>query len=275
MNKPSSRRRFVVFAGAVALAAMMSPTMPVRAQPAAANVRSAPAPSSPEFPRYVMRQVDDMYRGQKSHGTMRMEVKTKHWTRSMLLESWSLGEEYSLVRILEPKKERGTATLKAKQDLFTYLNKTGRTVKITSGMMGGAWMGSHFSNDDLVKGSRLSDDYTIKTTFTGKRGAEPVHVFTLTPKPNAPVVWGRIEITIRQGDLAPLEQAFFDEDGNKSRVLTFSGHSEVPGRLLARHMEMRPLDKPGEYTKISFENIDFTANLDKGFFTIQKLKSLR
>ena len=117
----------------------------------------AAAPGTPEFARALLQKVDDMYRGEQSHGVMEMEVKTRHWTRSMSLESWSKGKEYSLVRILEPKKDRGTATLKDRHDLFTYLNNTGRTVKISGAMMGGSWMGSHFTNDDLVR-----EIYTVR-----------------------------------------------------------------------------------------------------------------
>ena len=123
-----------------------------------------PDPDSPGFPAYAMQKLDDLYRGASSQGVMEMNVKTKHWTRKMSAESWSLGKDYTLVRILRPRKEKGTATLKAKNNLFIYLNKTGRTIKITSGMMGGSWMGSHFTNDDLVKHSRMSRDYTIKLT---------------------------------------------------------------------------------------------------------------
>ncbi|MEE9384322.1 MAG: outer membrane lipoprotein-sorting protein [Nannocystaceae bacterium] len=235
----------------------------------------APSPNSAEFPRYVLRRIDDMYRGEKSRSLMRMDVKTKHWTRSISLESWSLGEAYSLVRILSPKKERGTATLKADDDLFTYLNKTRRTIKITSGMMGGSWMGSHFSNDDLVRGSRLSEQYAIKTSFVGPREGTDVYVFVLTPKPDAPVVWGKIEVTIRQSDLVPLEQIFYDEDGEKMRALVFSDYKVIDGRAIAGMMEMKPLDKPGEYTRIHFDEIDFGVDLNKGFFTLQKLRSMR
>ncbi|MBI4703378.1 MAG: outer membrane lipoprotein-sorting protein [Deltaproteobacteria bacterium] len=109
----------------------------------------APDPGSPEFPAYVMRKIDDQYRGERSHGIMKMELKTRDWERTMTAEAWSLGRDYSLVRILEPLKEKGTATLKARSDLFTFLNKTGRTIKITSGMMGGSWMGCHFTNDSI------------------------------------------------------------------------------------------------------------------------------
>jgi outer membrane lipoprotein-sorting protein len=235
---------------------------------------TAPAPDSPEFPWYVMNKIDDMYRGEKSQAVMTMEVKTKHWTRSMEMEAWSFGKDYSLIRILKPKKEKGSATLKAKKDLFTYLNKTGRTIKITSGMMGASWMGSHFSNDDLVKDSRLSDDYTIALSFNGDESGQKVYRFTLTPKPNSPVVWGKVTVTVRQSDLQPTTQTFYDEDGKKMRRLDFSDHKKVSGRVMPTNMRMTPLDEPNEYTEIRYKKIDFGVKLNKGFFSIQKLKSL-
>ena len=121
-----------------------------------------PDPDSPEFGTWVMRKLDDQYRRDKSHGVMRLDIKTKHWSRSLTAEAWSLGTDYSLVRILKPRKERGTATLKARTNLFIYLNKTGRTVKITSGMMGGSWMGSHMTNDDLIRHSRMAQSFVMK-----------------------------------------------------------------------------------------------------------------
>jgi outer membrane lipoprotein-sorting protein len=235
---------------------------------------NAPATDSPEFPWYVMNKIDDIYRGEKSQATMAMEVKTRHWTRSMEMEAWSLGKDYSLVRILKPRKEKGSATLKAKKDLFTYLNKTGRTIKITSGMMGASWMGSHFTNDDLVKDSRLSDDYTIELSFNGEESGEKVYRFTLTPKPNSPVVWGKVTVTVRQSDLQPLSQTFYDEDGKKMRRLDFSDYKKVSGRFIPTRMRMTPFDKPDEYTEIRYKKIDFGVKLNKDFFSIQKLKSL-
>ncbi len=234
----------------------------------------APAPDSPEFPVYVMNRIDDQYRGAQSHGIMEMEVKTSHWTRSMAMESWSLGQDYSLVRILKPKKEKGTATLKADDDLFTYLAKTGRTIKISSGMMGGSWMGSHFTNDDLIRHSRLSDDFQIKLTFNGKEGETAVYRFTLVPKPDAAIVWGKIVVTVRQSDLEPVRQVFYDEDQKKVRMLSFSDYQTVDGQVMPMKMVMKPLDGSGEYTQVVWKKIDFKVKLNKSFFSIRKLKSL-
>jgi outer membrane lipoprotein-sorting protein len=232
-----------------------------------------PDPRSPDFPRYVMRKLDDLYRGASSQGVMEMKVKTKHWSRAMALESWSLGKDYTLVRILRPRKERGTATLKARNDLFIYLNKTGKTIKITSGMMGGSWMGSHFTNDDLIKHSRFARDYDIKLSGQGEQGGAKTYRFTLKAKRDAAVVWDRLVVTVRRSDLQPLRQEFYDEDGKKVRVLTLAEHRDLGGRVMPLRMTMKPTDKPGELTEVRWTKIRFDVNLDKGFFTLQKLRS--
>ena len=247
----------------------------VAVAPVAARAEAPPpAPGSPEFPRYVMEKIDDLYRGRKSHGVMEMTVQTKHWTRSLSLESWSLGREFSLVRILQPKKEQGTATLKASRDLFTYLSNTGRTIKITAGMMGGSWMGSHFTNDDLVQVSRLSEDYDIKLVGGGDDKGVKVYRFALTPKPKAAVVWGRVETTVRAEDLQPVSTTYFGEDGKPVREMVSSEIREIDGRKLPTKMMMRPLDGSGEFTQIVWQKLDFKASLDEGFFTLQRLKAM-
>ncbi len=237
---------------------------PVRAE------EKAPDPGSPEFPVYVMNRIDDQYRGARSHGVMSMKVKTKRYERTMSLESWSLGKDYSLVRILEPKKERGTATLKADKTLYTYLSKTDRTIVISSAMMGGAWMGSHFTNDDLVHDTRLADDFTIQRV----KSPDDRYKFELIPKPKAAVVWGKIEIVVRKTDLQPLSQRFFDEKGKAVRILEFSDHRPSGDRVMPMKMVMKPLDGSGEYTEVVWTKIDFSVKLKKSFFSIQNLKSM-
>lgn len=242
--------------------------------PVLADETTPPEPGSKEFVRYVMDRIDDLHRGESSHGVSKMEVKTAHFTRTVEMESWSKGKSYSLIRILSPKKERGTATLKARGDLFTYLNKTGRTIKITGGMLGASWMGSHFNNDDLVRDTRLADDFTIELTYSGEVASEQIHLFTLVPNPGVPVVWGKVEIVVRQSDLMPLRQAFYDEDGHRVRELAFADFKELSGRMMPTTMTMKPLDRPGEYTKISYASLDFDVELSDDFFTVQRLKSM-
>lgn len=284
MNNP--RRRFlstlIVTATLAALpvsimsAAYAAPPVEV-APPPAEVAPSATAvqmldPNSPTFAADALRVVDDMYRGRSSHGLMEMEVKTKHWTRTMAMETWSLGTEHSLVRLIAPKKEKGTATLKSNDDLFTYLSKTGRTIKITGGMMGGNWMGSHFTNDDLVHGVRLSEDFEVRRNPAAE--SPDTYVFELVPKPNTAVVWGKIDVEVRRVDFLPVSQRFYDEEGTPMRRMTYSDFKELAGKVRPTLIRMEPLDKPGEYTQMRHRRLEVDVDIDASFFTLQKLRSL-
>ena len=228
-----------------------------------------------ETPRDIIDRVDRILRGDSSHGIATMEVVTEHWSRSMTMEVWSLGTDYSLIRVTAPPKEAGTATLKAKQDIWNYLPKVDRTIKIPASMMSGAWMGSHFTNDDLVKESRLIEDYDIETSYEGDRDSATVWEFKLTPKPEAPVVWGYIEYRIRKADYMPIWARYYDEDGGLSRTLEFSEFRKMGGRLVPAVMNMHPEDKPGERTTMIYDSIDFDIDLKQSFFSLQTLKRRR
>lgn len=279
-----TRRRHLAFLAGAALTLAVTPAMvfagepadPV-AEPGAAKNVATPTPpklGDPGFLDYVLDRIDDVSRGESSHALMQMRVKTKHYTRSMALESWSMGEKFSLVRILEPKKERGTATLRAHDDLFSYLSKTGRTIKITGAMMGGSWMGSHFTNDDLVKSTRLRNEFDASIADGPQVEGEATYKLTLIPKPETAVVWGKIESTVRVSDLLPVEQVFYDEDGEPARRMTFRGYQQIGERKTATHITMTPLDKPGEFTEIRYAKLEFNVDLTPNFFTLQRLKSM-
>ena len=219
-----------------------------------------------------MDRVDRILRGQSSHGIATMEVVTEHWQRTLTMEVWSLGTEYSLVRIVSPAKDAGTATLKAGDDIWNYLPKVDRAIKIPASMMMGSWMGSHFTNDDLVKESRLVDDYDIAMGFEGKRDGVEVWEFTLTPKPEAAVVWGRIVYQVRKADLMPTWARYYDEDGKLVRTLTFGDYKKMDGRLVPTFMEMRPEDKPDERTTLRYTELEFGIQIDESFFSLRALK---
>jgi outer membrane lipoprotein-sorting protein len=228
-----------------------------------------------DTPRDIIDRVDRILRGDSSYGKATMEVVTEHWNRSLSVEVWSLGTEYSLIRLTAPAREAGTATLKAGSDIWNYLPKVDRTIKVPASMMAGAWMGSHFTNDDLVKESRLVEDYDIGTSFEGDRDGVAVWEFHLTPKPEAPVVWGHIEYRVRKEDFMPLWARYYDEEGQLSRRLEFSDFRKMGGRTVPAVMNMYPEDKPGERTTMLYENIEFDIDLEESFFSLQALKRRR
>ena len=238
---------------------------------AAGGLAAAPAAGQTD-PLEIIDQVDRLMRGDSSRGVATMEVVTEHWEREMTMEVWSLGTDYSLVRLRAPRRDAGTATLMAGDDIWNYLPKVDRTIKIPASMMGGAWMGSHFTNDDLVKESRLVDDYDVELAFEGDRDGAAVWDLRLTPKPEAAVVWGHMEFRVRQADSMPLWARYYDEDGELARTMEYSAFTEMGGRLVPGVMDMRPADKPDERTTFRYDELEFDVDLAPSFFSLRTLQ---
>ena len=226
-------------------------------------------------PKEIIERVDRVMRGDSSHGVSRMNIVTEHWERELVMEMWSLGTDFSLVRVRSPAKEAGTATLMADRDIWNYLPKVDRTIKIPASMMSGSWMGSHFTNDDLVKESQLIEDFDIELTFDGEREGVTVWEFRLTPKPEVAVVWGGIDYRVRQTDYMPLWARYYDEDGGLARTMDFSEFRDLGGRIVPTVMNMQPADKPAERTIVTYEDIEFDIDIDESFFSLQMLKRRR
>ena len=222
--------------------------------------------------REIVDQVDRLLRGKSSMGTVKMQISTQNLQRTLSMQIWSLGTENALVRITSPQKEAGTATLKVGNNIWHYLPKVNRTIKIPTSMMMASWMGSHFTNDDLVKESRLIHNYFIAISFEGERNGAQVYEFTLTPQPEAAVVWGKIALEVRQADLMPTWQRYYDEDGSLIRELTFSEYKTMGGRLIPTRLVMQPTGKPGEQTVITYDAITFDAPISKDTFSLRNLE---
>jgi hypothetical protein len=223
----------------------------------------------------IVDEVDQLLRGRSSEASVGMEVVTEHWTRSMEMQIWSLGTEYSLIRILSPRKDAGMATLKSGEEIWNYLPRVDRTIKLPASLMGASWMGSHFTNDDLVKESRIIEDYDIKIGYEGARDGVNVWEFVLTPKPEAAVVWGRIEERVRQDDLMPLWVRYYDDRGDLARTMAFSEFRVMGGRLVPAYMVVEPADKPGESTTIIYRDLEFDIDLEPSYFSLRRLRDDR
>ena len=220
----------------------------------------------------ILDRVDDLFRGSSSKGIMTMKIVTVHWTRTLKVEWWSEGKDKSLMRILRPKKEKGTATLRVGNDIWNYLPKVNRIIKLPSSMMSASWMGSHFTNDDLVKESRMADDYTFALTFQGNRDGKEILEVTCLPKPQAAVVWGKVLVVVRPVDYLPLRILYYDEDMDLARTMTFTDIGPLGDRKLPRVMRMVPEDKPDEMTEMTYENMTFDLKLPEQTFSIRFLK---
>ncbi|HJO37928.1 MAG: outer membrane lipoprotein-sorting protein [Vicinamibacterales bacterium] len=236
----------------------------------------SPALAQTDFtPQEIIARVDRVMRGDSSHGVSRMNIVTEHWERELVMELWSMGTDYSLVRVRSPAREAGTATLMADRDIWNYLPKVDRTIKIPASMMSGAWMGSHFTNDDLVKESQLIEDFDIELMFDGDRDGVAVWEFRLTPKPEVAVVWGHIDYRVRRSDYMPFWARYYDEDGELARTMRFSEFKDLGGRTVPTVMDMVPADKPNERTSVIYESLEFDIDVDRSFFSLQTLQRRR
>ncbi|WP_370592168.1 outer membrane lipoprotein-sorting protein [Reinekea sp. G2M2-21] len=232
----------------------------------ASTVMAASDPKAIE----LLERVDNLYQQENSHAVMTMEIVTPDFERSMSMESWSIGLDYSLVRVLEPKKERGVSTLKRENDMWNYLPKIRKVIKVPPSMMMGSWMGSDFTNDDLMREGSWVDEFDVTLSED-----DTLYTLDLVAKPDTVTVWGAMQIIIDKTNLMPLKQVYFDEDGSAMREMIFSDIKTFGEVTLPTVMELRPLNKPENRTRVIYESMDFDVDIDEDFFSLQNLKKTR
>ena len=223
-------------------------------------------------PEKILDGVDDLYRSNASYGILTLSVTTVNWQRTLTLEQWTKGENKSLIKVLKPKKEKGLATLRVDKNVWNYMPKVKRVVKIPSSMMSSSWMGSHFTNDDLVKQSRMAEDYTFSITFEGMQDDEEIVEITCIPNKEAAVVWGKVEVVVYADDYIPLRMIYYDEDLLLSRTLEFTNIQKMDGKMIPTLMSMIPADESGESTTVKWDEILFDVAIDDEFFSLRKLQ---
>lgn len=216
----------------------------------------------------LMTAMDDLYQGQSSISTMTMHIETQHFSRSLTVQSWSKGKDLALMKILAPIKEKGTTTLKVDNEIWNYLPKINRVIKVPSSMMGAGWMGSHFTNDDLLKENRYSEDYDCHISQRG----DTTTTIACVPHEEAALVWGRVDVTLDKHSLLPQQVIYFDEDLNPTRSMQFSEVAIMGGRSIPTQMQVTVAEKPGERTLITYNNIEFDIDIEDSMFTIMALK---
>ena len=219
--------------------------------------------------RQIIKEMEQLYRGRSSRSTITMRIVTPHYERFLKMEGQSLGENFAFFRFLSPKKDRGIATLKRHQEMWNYFPKINKVIKVPPSMMMGSWMGSDFTNDDLVKETNLIEAYHLSLTETH----DQYHV-TLTPKEQTVTVWGKIEYIVNKSPLLPVAEIFYDDDGHMIRRLEFKEPKDFDGRLMPSIMKMTPLRKKGHHTLIIYEELVFDPpEVNQQTFSLRNLKS--
>ncbi len=220
----------------------------------------------------IVKKMDELYRASSSYTVMEMEITTPHWSRTLKIKAWSKGMDMTFLRILEPQKERGMATLRMDNEMWNFLPKTNKVMKIPPSMMMGSWMGSDFTNDDLVKEYTFLDDYTFEITDFENPEEGVVYVKCI-PHEDLPIVWGHIVIAVQKNGHLPLWQKYFDEKGTLMREMVFKDVRKFGKRTIPATMELIPKNKKGQKTVVRYLEAEFNIAIKKETFSLRNLRT--
>ncbi|MEZ5275747.1 MAG: outer membrane lipoprotein-sorting protein [Opitutaceae bacterium] len=222
----------------------------------------------------LIRESFRYYRGEASEAVMEMTIHRPEWERSQTLEAWTRGDDDSVIVITDPARDRGNGTLKKGEQMWTFNPRVNRVIKLPPSLMSQSWMGSDFTNHDLAKTDSILVDYTHELTGTTTESGLTVYEVLLTPKPGAPVVWGKQVVLIRE-DKIMLRETFFDQDGELVKTLEMSQLEILGGRLLPRILTMVQANDATRYTRIEYRSLQFLESLPDRVFTETFLRNPR
>lgn len=223
----------------------------------------------------IVKKADELMRAKSSYTEMTMKIVKPNWTREMSMKVWSLEPNYALILITSPARDKGIVTLKRKNEVWNWLPSAQKVIKIPPSMMLQSWMGSDFTNDDLVRESSVINDYFHQIIAEEKRDGYDCYKIQLTPKPHAGVVWSKIITWITKDTyLQPLVE-YYDEEDKVVKKFVGSDLKPMDGRKIFTHWEMIPLDNPGNKTIMDYNKIQFNIKIDESFFSEQNMKKVR
>jgi len=223
----------------------------------------------------IVKKADELIRANSSYSEVKMKVVKPDWSREMTMKMWALEPDYALILITAPAKDKGMVTLKRKTEVWNWIPGIHRIIKIPPSMMLQSWMGSDFTNDDLVKQSSIVKDYHHKIIGDEKFGGYDCYKIEMVPTENANVVWGKIIAWVSKKGYLSLRSDYYDEDGYLIKKMTGSQVKKMGGRVIPTLWEMQPVDKPGQKTVMEYLNIKFNIPIKESFFSQQNMKHVR
>jgi len=222
----------------------------------------------------IVKDAMDHWRGLSSDTVMTMVIHRPDWERTMTMRGWTKGDDRSLVRVLEPRKDRGNGTLTDDNSMWSYSPKVNRVIKIPSSMMGQSWMGSDFSNKDIARADDIVDLY--EHSILSSEEVDGITTFEIEsiPHEDAAVVWGREVLSIRDDHVVTTHK-FYDQDGELVKTLTSLEIGEMGGRVVAKRQRMSKVETPDEWTEIQVVSVDYEVELKDSLFTLSNLRNPR
>ncbi len=226
-------------------------------------------------PAEIIRRMEDRMRGETAQIELTMSIVRPRYTREISMRSWAKGEDYSLILITAPARDRGTAFLKRYKEIWNFLPTVDRMIKLPPSMMGQSWMGSDFSNDDLVRESSTVNDFNHRILRSEEIDGLDCWVIESIPKPESSVVFSKVILWVSKEHYYHLRTENFDERGDRVSTITLSDIKNLGNRSMPTRMEMVPDDKEGHKTILVYNSGVFDEPLDDRFFSVQNLKNIR
>jgi outer membrane lipoprotein-sorting protein len=223
----------------------------------------------------IVRKANDLMTGRSSESIATMTVVRPTWTRKVSMKSWSFGNDYYMILITDPPQDKGQVFLKRFNEMWNWMPTISRIIRIPPSMMGQNWMGSDFTNNDLVKANSIVDDYTHKLLGTESFGGYDCYKIELRPKPNTAVVWDKIVVWIVKDKYYMLQSEFYNEDGELVNREIQSDIRHFDDRDLPSKLVMTPVKEKGKQTSIEFRQLKFNISLNPDFFSQKNMKNVR
>lgn len=223
----------------------------------------------------IIERMEEVMRGESSYSEMTMTIERPRYTREVSMKTWSLGDDYSLILVTAPSRDAGTTYLKRETEIWNYVPNIDRTIKMPPSMMSQSWMGSDFTNDDLVRESSTLNDYEHQILREEQVDRKESWVLELIPKPDAPVVWGKVLVWVEKENYLQLRVENYDQRGELASTMEFSDITRMGGRTIPTKMTMIPEDEPDHRTILEYSDLQFDVDLAESFFTQQNMRRVR
>lgn len=222
----------------------------------------------------IIKTMEDRMRGESSYSEMKMTTVRPRYTREVIMKTWAKGEDFSLILITGPARDKGTAYLKRGKEIWNYVPNIDRMIKMPPSMMSQSWMGSDFSNDDLVRESSTIDDYKHRIVRSETYKGYNCWVLELIPKPESSIVYGKVLMWVAKDLYVQLKVENYDEDGILVSSVLFDTIKDLGGRKIPSRMEVIPADKKNQKTVLEYLDARFNLEIKESFFSQQNLKNL-
>ena len=223
----------------------------------------------------IVRKANELMQGQTNESVMKMTIVRPAWKRSISFKTWSKGSKLSIALITDPAKEKGQSFLKRNNEIWNWVPTIQRMIKLPPSMMSQGWMGSDFTNDELLKESSLVEDYIHTLEGTEFINGIECYKIKFVPKPDAAIVWGAIMKWISKEAYFQLKSEYFDEENLLVKTELASDIKTMGNRKIPTHFELIPADKPGNKTILDMEMVIFNKPMEDGFFSQQNMKIIR